>query len=357
MFNKKMITILVLLAVMATGAAFAGDAPYKIYGKLHLSVDMLSNGDNSQMYLVSNTSRFGVKGAQELNENFTAIWQFESKLDMAKKGDETLANRNTFVGLKGTWGTALFGIHDTPFKTLGRKTTFFFDELGDNRQVLMNSDQRLQQVAVYATPDFSGFTAALAYQFDQGNKLTYPDPDNYEASTAFSGNAIYNKDAFLFGAAYEMWAKGYADDPLLDTTDSRGAFRFAGKYTGEKFAIAALYQNISNVDFTKDVKASSFGGEGMFAFSPKYAAKVAYYMTDPNTDVDNDDYSLMSIGIDHTFSKTMVFYAQYATVMNGDAAMQGLGGGAHGSYVAPVAGDDGMAKNPTGFSVGMWKKF
>jgi predicted porin len=349
LFNKKMILVLVLLTALAS-VANAGD--YKVYGKLHTSIDMLNNSEDSQMFLSSNTSRFGVKGAQELNENFSFIWQFEQKLNIAQFGTETLANRNSFIGVNGNWGTFLVGIHDTPYKMLGRKLTFFFDELGDFRTVTMGWDRRLQDVAAYVSPNFNGFSFVGAYQFDQGDK--YTGGDNYEAQSAFSANAMYAKDALLIGAAMEQLSKGYAFDAGTDTYgESQMGMRFGGKYTMDKFAIALMYQSLSDKGGVADLKASTMGGEVKFQFDPKFAAKGSYYMADPDTDTDDDDYAQLAIGLDHTYAKNLSFYVQYAMVTNGDASSAKLAGGWHGCSVSPSA----AGETASGFSVGSWFKF
>ncbi len=355
MFNKKMILTLVLLTALVAGMAHAGD--YKIYGKLHTSINMVNDSEDSQIGLSSNTSRFGVKGAQELNENFTFIWQFEQGLNIAQKGNDTLANRNSFVGMKGDWGQVRFGIHDTPFKTLGRKTTFFKDTVGDNRATTMGWDRRLSDIAAYVSPDFDGFSVFAAYHFDQAALGAM------EAMSAFSANAMYNKDGILIGAAIESLSKGFsAYDPVEDTYgESQMGMRFAGKYTAEKFAVSALFQSLSDVGGVADMSATTIGGEAMFQFDPMFAFKVGYFMADPNTDADDDEYNLLAIGVDHTYAKNLTFYIQYAMMMNGDAQGKGIGGNGFGSSV-PYGGVDSDGdmvggESPTGISVGTFFTF
>lgn len=349
MFNKKMILMLVLLTAVVASAANAGD--YKVYGKLHASIDMVNDSENSALRHDSNTSRFGIKGTQELNENFTFVWQFEQKLDIAKFGAETLANRNSFVGVKGDWGTFLGGIHDTPFKMLGRKATFFFDEIGDFRTVTMGWDRRLQNVAAYLSPNFDGFSFIAAYQFDQTDKLTSADPDNYEARSAFSASAAYETENLLVGAALENLSKGYSAVPA--TMEAQMGMRGVAKYSMEKLAITALFQSLSDVGGVADVSATTMGAEAQFQFDPKFAFKGAYYMADPNTDTDDNEYAMLALGVDHTYAKNVAFYVQYAMVMNGDAAAAQLGGGWHGTSVSPSA----AGESPNAFSFGTWIKF
>lgn len=345
MFNKKMILTLVLLTALVAGAAQAGD--YKVYGKLHTSVNMVSDSEDSQLRLTSNTSRFGVKGAQELNENFTFVWQFESSLNIAQKGSETLATRNSFIGLNGNFGTVVAGIHDTPFKTLGRKTTFFFDTVGDQRATTMGWDRRLGDVFAWVSPNWDGFSVFGAYVFDQAMLGAE------EAASAFSANAMYSKDGITLGAAIENLSKGFAYDPETEMGESQMGMRFAGKYMAEKFGVSALYQSLSDVGGVADVSATTMGFEALFQFNPKFALKGSYYMADPNTDADDDDYALMAFGIDHTFAKNVGFYAQYAMMSNGDASAMGIGGNGWGTSI----GASEAGESPYGFSVGSWFKF
>ena len=55
MFNKKMILMLVLLTAVVAGAANAGD--YKVYGKLHTSIDMVNDSEESQLRLATKKTR------------------------------------------------------------------------------------------------------------------------------------------------------------------------------------------------------------------------------------------------------------------------------------------------------------
>ncbi len=59
MFTKKMIALMVLATMLVTGAAMAGDEAFTVYGKLHASINYLSDGDENAFTMTSNTSRFG----------------------------------------------------------------------------------------------------------------------------------------------------------------------------------------------------------------------------------------------------------------------------------------------------------
>ncbi len=367
---KKMLTTLMVLAfALAATSAMAGDMAWSFYGKLHTSINMINDNVDSQLGLSSNTSRIGFKGDQELNENFTFIWQIEGTLNMAQKDSDWGANRDSFLGLKGNWGTALWGIHDTPYKTLGRKTTYFFDSIGDNRQVMLHVDDRNDDYLMYLSPDFSGFNFQLGYEFDQ-NAAGAED-----AATSFAGMAAYAKNAFYFGVAYETLSKGMSNDywgfGLPARMETEGRMRVAGKYDAEKFGVALSYQMLSNYEGIKDWASTTFGGDVIFHANEKFDIKAGYYILDPNTDginptdaTDTTEYSdqgasLLAFGVDYNYVKNIQFYIQYAGVMNQDNGDWGLGDyNGFGEPTSP-AYDAGStdAATVSGFSFGTSIKF
>ena len=126
MKRKNLALALAVSSVLATPAAnavqVAGDA-LEVYGKWHMSVDF-SDDDSakgSNTSISSNSSRLGFKGKHAIeNNNMSAIWQIETEINPDHGGD-TWAGRNSFVGVQGSLGTLIFGLHDTPFKTVAGK--------------------------------------------------------------------------------------------------------------------------------------------------------------------------------------------------------------------------------------------
>lgn len=352
----KMVTTLMVLAVaLGATSAMAGDMDWSFYGKLHTSVNLMNDSEDSQLGLSSNASRFGFKGDQELNENFTFIWQFENEIDIADRGGD-LAWRNSFLGLKGNWGKALWGIHDTPYKTLGRKATYFVDSVGDNRQVMLHTDDRNENYLMYFSPDMSGFGFQLGYEFDQ-NEIGAEDE-----ATSFAGMLHYTKDAFFLGFAYETLSVGNGNNywniedlPGREETESR--MRFAGKYDAEKFGLALSYQMLTDYEGIKDWKSTTLGGELMFHATEKFDLKGGYYVMNPDTEeLAGTDWgcSLLALGIDYNYVKNIQFYLQYAGIMNEDNGGFGLGDYSSFGGATEVAA---MGETVSGFSFGTTVKW
>jgi predicted porin len=352
--SKKLLTLIMVLAFAA--GAMAGDMNYTVYGKLHTSINYASNyygdadtgEDLSQLGITSNTSRFGVKGGIAISDEYTAIWQFEQKLTIggnATTATQELANRNSFLGVKAGWGSLIWGRHDTPFKTLGRKTTFFYDSIGDNRMAMGGIDDRTTGYLMYTSPDFNGINVRFGYEFDKNDAVT---TEAGEAATSMSLMAYYAKDALFFGGAYESLSEG-----MTAGDESETRMRFAGKYTMDKIAFAASYSTVSDKGGMADLSTSSITAEAQFAATPKMNVKGGYYIYDPNTDTDDDGASFLTLGLDYNAAKNVQFYVQYAMTMNEDAAMNTLGGGWFGTSYTPEA----AGENASCFSFGSVYKF
>ena len=372
LFKKMLLTLSVL---MLAGGAFAADSDWSFYGVAHSSLNVLNNGDDSQLGLTSNTSRFGFKGTAPLNEDFTAFWQFESLLDVAGNTDGTvIGTRNTYVGFKhATAGKLMMGRHDTPFKTLGRKVEMFPDQLGDFRSMTMGWDNRQTELLAYASPDWDGFAIFASYQFDQNVAGAE------EAQTSMSAMAAYSTEQFLIGAAYEGYSAGYGDiNDANEYGDGPNAYRFVAKYMAPKFEVGGLYQG-STFQFENDLgngfddySQSVMGLGVLFKANEKWNVKGAMYASNyytdaediEGTDLDESDTTAtqLSFGVDRIFTENVMVYFQYVMVGNGDNYFDGddgagfsLGGGQSGfgkETYGTIDTTNGELQDPSGFSVG-----
>ena len=127
-FKAVFISALVLISMSAISAP-------KVYGKLNIAVNNDgSDGVNEQeIDLVSNASRLGFKGKVDMKNGLTGIYQIEYQVDITNDNTKgkTFDQRNSFVGLKGNFGTLKLGTHDTPLKLAQLKADLFNDLKGD----------------------------------------------------------------------------------------------------------------------------------------------------------------------------------------------------------------------------------
>ena len=359
---KKSLIALAIASAVSAPAAFAATSNVDIYGVLNMSLNFVDpdapGQESSNPSITSTASRIGFKGAEDLGGGLSAIWQIESGFN-ADEQSGTLASRNTFLGLKGGWGTVLAGNHDTPMKMIGRKIDNFGDTLGDDRNILgaVSSgsnifDLRTKNTIAYVSPNFDGFNAAVAYVSDWNNTSSNSndtvtngngsglDNNNFDA---WSINGTYENGPLYIGAAYESHMSQYSNSDS-DMWRINGSFDIAG------FLLGASYESIGG-----DVKSYNRDAYGLFA-SYKMGAwnfKGNYLNASDNDAYNNSGADQWTIGADYVLSKRTVVYGYYASVSNDNYAGYGLGAGAGASD--QTIGNAGS--NPDSFGIGMRHSF
>lgn len=351
--KKSLIALAIASAVSAP--AFAATSNVDVYGVLNMSVNLIDQdvpGTQSSTSVTSTASRIGFKGAEDLGGGMAAIWQIESGFN-ADEQSGTLASRNTYVGLKGDFGTVLMGNHDTPMKLLGRSVDNFADTLADSRNILGAVDTgtnvfdlRTKNTVAYVSPNWSGFTTAIAYVSDWSTGATGGTAtaavDNNSAD-AYSINAAYNNGPLMLGAGYESH-NGLASNTNMDM------WRIVGSFNIGDFKLAGEYEQIGG-----DVAAYNRDAYGLFATynMGAWAFKVNYMNASESDRVGgNDGADQTTLGADYSLSKRTVVYGYYAVTNNDTFAAYGLGTGA-GASDATSHSD----ANPSTFSLGVKHSF
>lgn len=341
--NKKILAVAVSMAMFAgASAAMAGEA--EVYGKAHVSIDSADNGASGaaakdSLYMSSNSSRLGVKGAEDLGGGLKAVFQYETTFDVVDGGSIS-GNRNSYVGLNGGFGTVVAGRHDTPYKTVGRKFDLFGDTVADSRNIINDAgnDLRPGNVLAWLSNDLGGVKLAVAYVLEDGTKN----------GSATSVSAIFSQGPLMLAGAYQSVEKG-----IWGTADGSTAFRLGAGYKMGAMKVNALYESDSNA---KGVKKQDYTNMGLgVAYKVgSNSFKAQYYMADAEVNSNKNTANMLALGVDHGFSKNTTIYAVYAMMNNDKGAKFNLGGSGHGSSERPasVTGED-----PTSISVGLIHKF
>ena len=313
---------LIALAVAGTFAApaFAATENVDVYGKLHVSLnipgDQTDTGAGSgDLQLASNASRIGFKGAEDLGGGLSAIWQLEQTVNL-DEGGGNFATRNSFLGLKGGFGTVIAGRHDTPLKLVGRAVDLFGDTMADSRNVLNGgSDTRSNNTIAYMTPEMGGFGIAAAYVTDLGT-------DEVADATAYNLNATYKNGPLYLGL-------GYGDGDAHENRGFGSHMRGAAGFTFGNFKIVGQYDSLEDDSHVQgqpgDFTAFMVGG----AFTMGNVVLKANYMEgeyggdalavngagDPTPQAARD-VEQFTIGADYNLSKRTTVYALYAAGEN-----------------------------------------
>lgn len=286
-------TLLALaIASFLPAAAFAD---VTVYGKANVSVQNADEAEDSQWEVVSNASRIGVKGGEEINSGLKAIYQFEyqTEVDDGANGTsgQTFGQRNIYVGLQGTGGTIIGGKFDTPTKVAQEKIDLFNDLEGDIAYIV-TGETRANNIVQYTSPvswgAFAVNVAAVA-------------AENASADDGTSLSVTYTTPSLYLGLAGEQ-------DVSFQEVD---IIRLVGRFTVGAFQFGGLYENASDDTFDVD----SFVVSAKFNLNDKSALKAQFgdagYDEDDGVTSWTSDAEQLSVGYDYLLSKNTTLFAYY----------------------------------------------
>ncbi len=336
---KKQLVAAAVLMALAT-PALAADV--SVYGRAHVTVDYLDNGDEAALNVSSNSARLGFRASTEIAEGLKGSVQIEQEVQWAN-GAGNFASRDTFVGLEGGFGLIRLGFFDTPLKNVRSKTDFFGDQIGDARNLTrlrdeytggdFDFDTRFRNGIHYRTPKFSNMTVDLHYSTNT-NAGSTSDNDNDAISTAFT----YETREMYAAVAYERKGASKSD-----------AVRLGFGYSiTDSVRLNALVQQATIKDatgFTSDQDVTTYGVGASFKLSSDTTIKGQVYMLD--ADGDDRNATMLALGLDHALSRNFRLLVAAAITQNDDNANYAMSKGGHGGQVTPVTGEDA-----SGFSVG-----
>lgn len=345
---KKKLLMAAIGAALVAGPMVAANAAATLYGHFHMSLDRYDNDVNEEGFMANNSSRFGIKGNEDLGGGLKAIYQVESGIFNADEGTSGFGNtlRNTFMGFDGNWGTVKFGRHDTPYKDLGRKLDGFNEQVGDMRNIIGNAgayDKRISNMIRYDSPKFNGMNLAVQHSSNDGSDAA--------GNTVNKDNSVglnWAAGPLFLGAAWNETGNTGSNN---DTT----GVRLAGSYTMNAFTLGLFWESLSDIGGTSGSDRDAMG----FVASTKMGNnkfKFHWMEADELDNSANTGGDMWAIGVDHMFSKTAVVYLNYASVGNDSATSvfdPASGPAGHGDNLATSAnGNDNSA-----FSAGYILKF
>jgi len=305
----KILSLLLLVPVL-----YLQSEEPTVYGKLWISVESQDTASGTEVDMVSNASRLGIKGSMDFGEGIEAIYQAEYEVDPVdgtadESKDRTFKQRNSFVGLKGSMGTIFLGKHDTATKRSQKKIDLFNDLAGDIKNILQG-ENRMSDLIGYTTPEINGFSAT--FNAIKGTEGLGDDSIGDSTSTSFS----YDSENFYIALAFDSELKGYDSTRLtLQIPFSRSQlgimFQESEKLsTGkeEDGYVISFSQKVGNKGTLKfqqtesDMKLDS-GKQFSFGYDYKLSskAKVFYFFTDLNGNQDSKEKEIHGAGFEYKF--------------------------------------------------------
>lgn len=326
--NKKLIAAAVAAVVCAPLSVQAAPT---VYGGVHLSIENNdTDGGTERLSVLNNTSKVGVKGSENLGNGLTAIYKLEWNVNLTGNNDgrgnvAAFGNaRNSYIGLKGSFGTALVGRHDSVYKMVTGK----FDVNGDTRSDigdnLMDADNQLQHQRVgstilYQSPKFSGFQVLgniIAGEEDGNAAGAAGDADGLTDGYALAG--VYSNGPLYVTAAVQTFTQ-----EINNRVDDDDSYVIGAEYNFGPGEVAVVYQNRETGRTANNDEIDTFIVSGKYKLGGNNTL-TGIYMTadsdqDQNADGRKDDQDQYAIALYHHFSKRTSAYVQYTSLQNDDS--------------------------------------
>jgi len=335
--NKRFLVVAIASTLISPFAANAADA--KFYGRAHLTMDHVEQGSASAsstdtgLDFNSRKSAIGFKGKEKLGDGMAVFFKMEWEVDMddgAAGGGAGLTTFDRYVGIKTNgMGVMKMGTLTTSYKETSKWVDPFWHTIAEGRGGLTMASSlaggrgvdrgRATDTFQYRSPKMGGMQMVLNRTYsgnDIGENMgagfrytsksikafiEYVDIQNTTAYTA-------DESASKFGIKYKAgdMSVGLQLEQTEDLTSADySMFSFTYKVTdsgtvllsaGTKAAVDAAG------DDDKDNSSSSFALGYNHGFSKRTNMYAAYAAkSDDDTTGSDDDLSIISLGIKHTF--------------------------------------------------------
>lgn len=279
---KKSLIALAVAGAMTVPMVAQADAT--LYGSLRIKAQH-TDGTNENLNVTDNSSRIGIKGSSELFNGNTAFFHYEQAVstDTGALAGGRLAN----LGIKGDFGTALFGRAWTPYYSFTGAPTDLADNATSASSVYQIGLHRASDLIAYVSPNMSGLTVAaaiaagntaldaandesvdvshVAAQYAAGGLtagLSYLG-DEVNSANVISAAVSYSMDAAYVAARYEDREAGFAG-----LAADQDAWEVAGSYSmGNTTLIANYIDDDANADNMASLEVQQKLGNQARAFA------------------------------------------------------------------------------------------
>lgn len=310
-----------------------------VYGKARLSADSTDDGAKRVTRVSDSDSRLGFKGKEDLGNGLKAVFQIETSVSLdsgaGSSGSLFGGGRSSYAGLEGGFGSAVLGIHNSPYRDATGKLDPFEESMADYNSIIGNIsgngasseyNRREPNTVNYWSPQWQGFQFKAQYRFDENAANTQ---DRYSMSGTYENGPLF---ASLSHETHQGEGSGGAHD-------TQGNKLGLGYTVGEATKLGFVYENLS-----EQGAASTFDRNAWYvSLAHKMGSntlKAAYGRADDHDAADNSGADLFSVGVTHHLSKRTEVFGLYAVIHNDSRAAYHLGSGTNGATAPSAAGED-----------------
>jgi len=343
--NKQLIVLAIAAATFAPAAMAQSANPVTLYGRAWAMINSVKATGGAlplgtRTNVVDESSLLGVRGTEDLGGGLKAFFQLESSFPIDANGG-TFANRNSGVGLIGSFGTIMLGRWDGPFKL----SAIFVDPASQNtiaNQLSVintgNFNRREINTIQYWSPVVGGFSARLMYRVNEERTAT-ANPSNV------SGYINYANGPIRVNYAHEKHK------------DQRGSAVTAGvTETGQNLAGTVVFGPVKLGLLTQKIASTGRTDKKAHQASVPYTTgkNVVFVTVGRNRDgaaptALQPESKFSAIGYNYNFSRRSTLMLRYASLKNNAASNAQMGGTDLPTFA--------VGNDPRGFGAGLRHTF
>lgn len=356
--SKKLLRALALNASTAAfPAAVFAQSSVALYGIVDAGVEYTNHaapegGSSARLRSGNkNTSRWGLRGVEDLGSGLKATFRLESGIDIANgrldDGPNALFGRRATVGLKGAWGELTLGRTFTPtfdyvldFDPMGYAPNYSWvvasTATGGRRDIMFVRSSN----ALRYDGKFGGFDLGTLYGF--GNM-----PGSLSAGAKYDLALKYERGPFAAVATFDR-QKGAGSSVLPpDSVDYIQSVHAGVSYDFGQWKILAGYRNYRRTFVTTAANQLSdmYWIGALYRFTPTFSLTGAIYHQDIKGSTDADP-TLFTVRALYSLSKRTVIYGAGAFAV-----------ARHGQNVSVSRDIAGYASTQVGCTVGIQQRF
>ncbi len=215
------LTALVGLALAST-ASMAQNVT--VYGRIATTANQVQTGNASKLHeLRDNASRLGFRGVEDLGGGLQALFGLEMGLSVDTGAQNDPFYRNSYVALRGGWGTVALGRLDSAnptgsplYSQITALTSFAPNDAGATATStsMQNARNRTSNSIGYISPTWSGFNLRARHYLRGAGTAT--DPEDAARSTDLGLNYQTGKLKAALGFAKDTRRGGLINNEFED---------------------------------------------------------------------------------------------------------------------------------------------
>lgn len=322
--KKKIIATLPLLAMAATGTAFA-QSSITLFGNVDEAVTAV-HGENTWSGLKSGGNKdsyFGLRGVEDLGGGLKAQFWLEAGIH-ADDGTGESENggldfkRRATVGLAGNFGEVNLGRDETAaYRSMKRFDVFNHAGIGGSQAwgIGNNDDKRKDNMIGYVSPSFGGVTFSANYAFGEQDHSTWKTKAYYDAAVSY--------DQGPWSATFA--AEQQNNENYLTSNTRQRAYSLGAGYDFGVVKVLGAFRQVNNdPDAMPSYKSQTYtlGAAAPVGSAGLVKASYNHY----KYGVDEHKADQISLGYEHNLSKRTALYGTYSYLKNKDYDA-GVGGG------------------------------